>query len=106
MPFEEYSDLNNELVMNTLSNIRISNEGRIIMPLMWNQRVSHLLGQNLDLSKAILASNLKKLKRFPERMKMVDDVIKEQIDMGIIERIPNLDNFLESHPSSHAHFQD
>ena len=47
-----------------------------------------------------MASNLKKLKRILEHIKMVDDVIKEQVDMGIIERIPNLDNFLESHPEA------
>ena len=87
------------MIRNTLSNVRISDEGRITMPLMWNQRVSHLLGKNLNLSKAILTSNHKKLKRSPEKIRMVDDVIKEQLAMGIIERVPNLQNFLENHPS-------
>ncbi|XP_068214776.1 uncharacterized protein [Palaemon carinicauda] len=98
--YEEDSELNNELVKNTLSNIRINDEGRLTMPLMWNQRTSHLLGQNINMSKGILASNFKKLKRNPEHLSMVDDVIQEQIEMGIIERIPNVEKFLEKHPEA------
>ncbi|XP_068216710.1 uncharacterized protein [Palaemon carinicauda] len=98
--YEEDSELNNELVKNTLSNIRINDEGRLTMPLMWNQRTSHLLGQNINISKGILASNFKKLKRNPEHLSMVDDVIQEQIEMGIIERISNVEKFLEKHPEA------
>ena len=100
LPYEEDSGLNTELVKNSLSNVRMNEDGRITLPLMWNQRVSHLLGQNYNLSKAVLSSNLRKLKKYPERIKMVDEVIKEQVDMGIIERIPNLEDFLRNHPEA------
>jgi len=45
----------------------------------------------------ILKSNLKKLSRNPEHLKLMDDSIKEQISLGIIEKIPNLDKFLTEH---------
>ena len=69
------------------------------MPLIWNEKVDHLLGKNKQLAYQNLKSNFKKLSKKQEYLKMVDDNFKEQVDLGIIERIDNLDQFLEENPN-------
>ena len=68
------------------------------MPLLWNGRVSHLLGKNTNLAKQILKSNLKKLSKNDEFLKLMDENIKTQAAQNLIERIDNLDRFCEEHP--------
>lgn len=83
-----------------LDNTTQQHDGRLVMPLLWNGRVSNLLGNNYNLSKAILRTNLKKLSKNKDHLQMYDDVFKEQLQLGIIEQIPDLPAFLEEHPSS------
>ena len=64
------------------------------MPLIWNSRVSHLLGNNFGIAKRILNSQLKKLNQ--EQLIMIDNVFKEQLDMGIIKKVENMDEILDS----------
>lgn len=73
--------------------------GRLVMPLLWRSEVAHLQGSNYNLSKKVLKSNLKRLQGHPERLKMYDEVIREQAEIGIIDRIENLSQFLEEIPS-------
>lgn len=54
-----------------------------------------MLGTNLELSKKILLSAKKKLK--VDKIKMIDDVRKEQERRGIIQRVANLNEFLQLH---------
>ena len=68
------------------------------MPLMWNNKIVHLLGKNFNLSKQILASNIKKWKKEDGKLSMVNEVFKEQEKLGIIERIENLVEFMRDHP--------
>ena len=72
-------------------------EGRIVVPLLWNGKVPHFLAKNQNLSKMILKSNLKKLKR-NGYLNLVDNTIKEQISSSIISKIENLDEYLAEHP--------
>ncbi|XP_068225069.1 uncharacterized protein [Palaemon carinicauda] len=73
-------------------------DGRLVMPLLWNGKVAHLLGKNQNLSKAILKSNFKKFSKKDNALQMIDEVSKEQEQLGIIERVTNLEQFLEENP--------
>ena len=93
----ESNELNDGIVDYLISNAERSKEGRLIMPIPWNPDSKHLLGNNYYLSKKILYSNLDKLKRNGV-LSMYDDVLKEQEQMGIIERIEDVDRFRLDHP--------
>ncbi|XP_068243395.1 uncharacterized protein [Palaemon carinicauda] len=96
---DESIELNNQLVEFTIKTLRRrESDGRIIVPLLWNGKVSHLLSKNENLSKLILRSNLKRLKRHPERLQLVDQTIKEQLKAGIIEPIYDLEVFKSENP--------
>ena len=86
-----------------LNNTTCSEDGRLIMPLLWRGDVSHLLASNYNLLLQILKSNLKRLKINPERLQMHDNVVKEQVGMGIVELIPNLTQFLTENPTASFH---
>ena len=91
--------LNERLTEFVLNNVKQEADGRLQMPILWNSSASHCLGRNFNLAKQVLMSNLKKLRKHPEYLQMTNDVFVEQEQLGIIERIPNLNQFLEEHPS-------
>ena len=64
------------------------------MPLIWNARVSHLLGDNFAVAKKILSAQTKKLTK--EQMGMIDNVFSEQVKMGIIQKVNNVDKIINS----------
>ena len=70
------------------------------MPLMWNHKISHLLGKNFNLSKLTLKSNLSWFKNKPDQLVMIDNVFKEQQQLGIIERIDDIHTFIKDHPEA------
>ena len=94
------SEANQKMIEFVLNNTVREESGRLRMPLMWKTSNSHLLGQNLNLSKSILKTNLNKLRKNPEHLKLADNVFKEQLELGIIEKIPNMNQFLTEHPES------
>ena len=65
---EEETETNKKLVKYVLDNTERDEEGRLSMPLMWNHKISHLLGKNFNLSKMILKSNLSRLKNKPDQI--------------------------------------
>lgn len=85
---------NEKLINYVLNNSARQDDGRVVMPLMWNKEVVHLLSQNFHLAKQILMSSLRKLKKDPEQLKMVDSVVKDQLDNEIIAKVGDLDFFL------------
>ena len=89
---------NKKLVRYLLNNTQRIEEGRLVMPLLWNGLVSHLLGENTNLAKQILKSNLKKLSKNDDFFKLMDENVKTQAAQNLIERIDNLDRFCEEHP--------
>ena len=99
---EKFSDevfANEKIVNHVLNNTARNSDGRLVMPLIWNNKVDHLLGRNKNLATQILNSNFKKLsKKHMDRLKLIDQTFKEQAELGIIERINNLDQFLEENP--------
>ena len=92
------TDVNKDIVKYVLANTRVDHNGRLIMPLTWRSNVSHLLGRNFELAKSILTSNFKKLQKQPGHLAMVDDVFNEQLEMGIIDKICNVQEYLENNP--------
>lgn len=95
---ESSIELNDKLVNFTLNNTFQNEAGRLVMPLSWNGKVSHLLSDNMNLAKQVLNSNRKKLLKTENRIEMVDKVFKEQEQEGIIERIEDLPSFLNENP--------
>ena len=94
----ESSELDNTLVNYALNNTSRNKEGRLVMPLLWNSKSAHLIGKNRKLSTLILKSNLKRLQKRPNCLKLMNEAIKEQEHAGIVERIDNLEQYLEMHP--------
>ena len=93
---DESVEIHDTLVKFTLNNLNRNEEGRITVPLLWNGRVSNYLSKNEKLSRLILNSNRKRLN--PEQIKLIDQAINDQVKDGIIEIIPNIDQYLEEHP--------
>lgn len=81
---------NKEAVNYVLNNCSRSVDGRLIMPLIWNKEFEHLLGENYNLSHSILFSGLKKFKNDNEKLLMIDDVFKQQLRDGVIEKVGNI----------------
>ena len=54
------------------------------MPILWNLRSSHLLGKNLNPSRQILSSALKKFENEKSDLIMINGVFREQERQGII----------------------
>lgn len=90
---------NDKLVKYVLDSAYRTEDGRLVLPLLWNHKVSHLLGKNQTLSKLILKSNFKKYSKDCKTLDMIDNVFKEQESLGIIERVEDLPKFLEEHPN-------
>ena len=92
------SEVNEQLVKFALNQTVYTEEGRLSMPLLWNNKVAHLLGRNYNLAKAVLQSNLGKLKKNKLHLQLMDETIKEQEKLGIIQRIPDLNRYLLENP--------
>ena len=94
---EEDDVINEELVNYTLSRCSRDGSGHLMVPILWNPRNVHLLGNNFELSRQILASNLKKLLKNQSHLDMVDQVFQDQLGMDIISPIKDLDGFRLEH---------
>ncbi len=71
--------------------------GRITMPCIWHDNLKHLIANNFKLSERILYSNIKRLQKSPEKLKLYDNVIRDQLKDNIIRKIDPTSSFL-SHP--------
>ncbi|XP_068224897.1 uncharacterized protein [Palaemon carinicauda] len=99
--YSETVEIHTQLVNYVLEKTTRNSEGRLVMPLLWNPRVSHLLGHNFNISEKILSGLQRKFQgNLDDTLKQINMVFKEQADAGIIERIENLDKFKKEHPES------
>ena len=73
-------------------------DGRLVVPLLWNDKVSHLLSQNFDLSSKILSSVIKKHGQNETHMNLMKQSMAELEDLGIIEAV-NDENFISENPT-------
>ena len=96
---EVMSETDQNLVKYALQSIKRGEDGRLVMPIFWNEKNCHLLGSNRKLAEAILRSNFRKLKKNEQYLELVDTTFKEQESLGIIERVNDLDQYLTDHPS-------
>ena len=71
-----------------------SDDGRLIIALLWKTNLSHLLSSNYNFSKSIMFSNLNRYKDDLEKLALTDPVFTEQDEAGIIERIHDIDAYI------------
>lgn len=95
----ENKESDEELNSYVLANMQRSADGRLTVPLLWNGRVNHLLGRNLNLSKKVLQSNLTRLHKSPHKLALYDEAIKSHVTDSVIEKIENLKEYLTEHPN-------
>lgn len=76
MYYEDY-ELKNDLANYTLNNIKIQSAARLEILVLWSPEVPHLLGHNLNLSKAIIGS-IKKKKYDNNKLLQINVVFKQQ----------------------------
>ena len=95
---DEHNELDNTLVEFTLRYIQRKGDGCLVVPLLWNGKVSHVLSRNETLSKVILKSNLRKLQRKEGELELVDRTIREQLKADIIKPIYDLEVSKAEHP--------
>ena len=81
------NDRLNDFVMKTITR---ESDGRLIAPLLWNEKVYHNLGTNFELAKAVLHSNLKRLKSNPTKLELYEAAIADHVDAGILEEINDI----------------
>ena len=94
------TDLNMKLANYTLDNVKRKEDGRLIIPLMWNPSIKHRLSPNYQLAKCMLKSTFKKLCSTKDGLAKVDEVFLEQERLGIIERVPDVESFLKNSPNA------
>ena len=90
---------NKKLVNYLIKEFSQAPDCRIILPLLWNSKSKHLLAQNFYLSKKILNSNLQRNLKNANNLQLIDNSIKELENLKIIERIPNLEQFMIENPT-------
>ena len=92
MNYEDYcepslSDEDKELVKFVLNNAECHEDGRLILPCLWDKRVVNFLPNNYKLASNILKSTLKKLHKNPVKFEQYHKVFMEQLKSGIIEKV-------------------
>ena len=94
------TETNGQLIKFILENTSRAADGRLKMPLPWNNKNAHLLSNNYYLARKVLESNFQKLNCDQTKLKMYDDVFRQQEELKVIERINDLDTFLLEHPEA------
>ena len=93
---EETTEVDEKIIDDVLSKTERQEDGRLIMPLTWRNDAAKNLGKNLKLSEMILRS----FKKFPtEKLILMNESIKTWENDHIIEKVPNLPDFLQKHPA-------
>ena len=82
-----------------IDSMKRNSEGRIVVPLLWNSKVSHRLGRNLNLARLVLQSNMKRLKSNFDKLSLYDEALKAHVSDGIIEPIMNVQEYVKDHPN-------
>ena len=81
---EEIEDFDKNLIKHVLDNISLNEEGRIVVPCLWDERVIDSLPSNYWIAHNILLSMRKKYEKDPNKFKQYDDVIQQQLRDGIL----------------------
>ena len=94
---EDSIEVNNKVVTYVLDNSERGADGRLIMSLPWREDAASHMGNNFYLSKQILNHTLKRIQNNPVKLEMINDVFLEQENMGVIERIDNVEEYRTNH---------
>lgn len=81
------SDADHDSINFILNNCTINKYGRLELPALWNPDQLQRLPSNFNLSHNLLNSLIKKLNRSPNKLSQYDEVIKKQMEDGIIEMV-------------------
>ena len=95
----KFSESESLIATSVLQTMKHGPDGRCIVSLPWNHKLSHLLSKNFNLARQVLKSTYRKLKNDPELLHLYDDVIKEQENSNIIEKIDNIEQHLQKDPN-------
>lgn len=90
------SEQNRKIIEYVMKNYSRDSDGRIVVPALWNDSVKHLLPNNFDLAEKIVRSLYKKLKKDPSKLEQYDQIIKDQINSGVIAPAGNIDDLRNS----------
>ncbi|XP_068225059.1 uncharacterized protein [Palaemon carinicauda] len=82
---EDNVELNDRLIEYALEETDRTADGRLCMPLIWNPKVSHLLGRNYNLAKSVLKTLTSKLEKLPDKLALVNETFKTRETLGIIK---------------------
>ena len=93
------TETNLKIIDYVLENTSRNENGNLVMPLTWNCKNAHMLSRNFNLAKRILYSTYDKIASDKEKLLLYDEVFKEQLASGIIEKIENIDSFIEQNPN-------
>ena len=85
----EKEEINNESVLNKFRSQLLEKEGFYETGLIWKEG-NYKLENNKAGSLGRLNNLLKNLKQEPEKLKEYDDIIKSQLQEGIVERAPEI----------------
>ena len=96
---ENQVDANLNLFNYLLRNTIQLEDGYLQMPILWNGKMSHMLGKNFNLSMSILKSMINK-SGSDQKMKLTDEVFKTQLSSGIIDEICDIDGYLKDYPTA------
>ena len=79
-----HSNNSSEVELNNfvLNQSGVSEEGRLILPAVWNKSVIHRLPDNYNLAYNVLKSTYKKYEKQPDKLHQYDMTIKMQLDQG------------------------
>lgn len=83
---ESDSELNKSLLHFALNNSSFR-DGRLVLPALWNDKVSSFLPNNYKISYSILQSLYKKLKNDPSKLSEYNDIFIDQLSNGVISEV-------------------
>jgi len=86
---------NKALASFVIDNMTRDDDGRLVMPALWDTDVAHLLPNNYNLANSVLSGIQRKYLKCNEKLIMYDDVIRQQQSDGVlvsVEDIKSLQN--------------
>ena len=98
---EPNTERNNDLIKFTLNNTSLK-DGRLVLPALWNDKISSFLPNNYKIAYNILQSVYRKLKSSPSKLAEYDAIFSEQLANGIISEV-SYDNIYDKNISYLPH---
>src|SRR5215469_13995143 len=89
---QSFTEEDKNLIKYIINQAECHEDGRLILPCLWDEKVKHLLPNNYKLASNILKSNIKKLTRDSNKFEQYNNVFMEQLQSGIIEKVFNYNN--------------